>query len=347
MKRILPVLFTVVLLAVMGLSAGCAPKSADCAEVNVFCVGLVTNLGRLQDRSYNQAAWDGLQQAKSAGSADWIASIETVDVRDFGANIDIFAKAKYDAIVTVGASMLNVTVLAANTYPDIYFIGVDQDQSSNQEFNPNLVGLVFPQDQIGYLAGVLAASLTKTGQIGAVLGSDASPAMARYGQGFINGAASVDPSIAPKIVYHNDVSVDKSIDDPEWGAKQANSLVDAEVDIVFGAGGSTGSNALVGAVMRGAYVIGADTDEYYALPVAAPHLYTSVVEMIAQGVADLIEAARNAQNQTAGFPSGNYEGQVGLAPYHDLDSSIPDALKASMAELVQNLRSGDVQTGVP
>ncbi len=340
-------LLTLLILILMGIASGCGPKAANCGDAEVFCVGLVTNVGRLQDRSYNQAVWDGIQQTKSAGTVNLISSIETVDVRDFEANIDIFAKAKYDVIVTVGQPMANVTLAAANTYPDIYFIGVDQDQSANQEFSPNLVGLVFPEDQIGYLAGVLAASLTQTGQIGAVLGSDASPAMQRYGQGFTNGAASINPEIAPKVIYHNDVGVDKSINDAEWGAKQANTLVDEQVDIVFGAGGSTGSNALVGAVMRGAYAIGSDTDEYYSLPVAAPHLYTSVVKMIAPDVAELIQAARDAQNQTAGFPGGNYEGQVGLAPYHDLDSSVPDTLKASMDELVKNLRSGDIQTGVP
>ncbi len=340
-------LLVLILLVGMGLSSGCAPKAANCGEANVFCVGLVTDLGRLEDRSYNQAAWEGVQQAKAAGITSWVASIETVDLRDFEANIRVFAEAKYDVIVTVGADMAADTLAAANTYPDTYFIGVDQDQTANQEFSPNLVGLVFPEDQIGYLAGALAASLTKTGQIGAVLGSDALPAMQQYGQGFINGAASIDPAIIPKILYHNDVSPDKSLNDPEWGAKQANTLVDGEVDIVFGAGGTTGSNALIGAVMRGAYAIGADTDEYYALPVAAPHLYTSAIKLIKSAVASLVEAAKNAQEQTAGFPSGNYEGQVGLAPYHDLETSVPDELKVKMTTLVQNLQSGDVQTGVP
>src|SRR5512142_3030792 len=165
MNKVLPALLVMFLLVMTGLSSGCAPKSANCADSKVFCVGLVTNVGRLEDRSYNQAAWDGIQQAKSAGVTDWIASIQTVDVRDFEANIDIFAKAKYDVIVTVGAPMANVTLTAASADPEIYFIGVDQDQSANQEFNQNLVGLVFPEDQLGYLAGALAASLTQTGQI--------------------------------------------------------------------------------------------------------------------------------------------------------------------------------------
>ena len=345
MKK-LPLAFVLLMLAGLFVP-GCVPKSADCGQPTVFCVGLVTNGGRIDDHSYNQAAWDGIQQAKSAGTADWIASIETVDVRDYEENIRVFADAGYDVIVTVGSAMGDATRTLSNSYPNAYFIGLDQDQSANQEFSPNLVGLVFPEDQIGYLAGALAALLSKSGQIGAVLGSDASPDMQRYGQGFSAGAAATNPEVTATVVYHNDVGLDKTFSDPEWGAAQANSLIDTEVDILFAAGGTTGSNAIVAAVMRGAYGIGSDTDEYYALPVAAPHLYTSVMKLIAPGIVELINAAKDAQAQTSGFPSGNYMGQVGLAPFHDLDSSAPEDIKTRMSDLTQALRSGDTQTGVP
>ena len=337
-----------VFLIMVGLFVpGCVPKVANCGQPEVFCVGLVTDGGTIDDHSYNQAAWDGIQQAKSAGAADWIASIETVDVRDYNENIRVFADAGYDLIVTVGSGMADATRTEASAYPNLYFVGVDQDQSANQEFNPNLVGLVFPEDQIGYLAGALAAFLSKSGKIGAILGSDASPSMQKYGQGFSAGAAAVKPEVNATVVYHNEVGLDKTFSDPEWGAAQANTMVDAEVDIIFGVGGTTGSNAILGAVMRGAYGIGADTDEYYSLPVAAPHLYTSILKMITPGIVELIKAAKDAQAQTAGFPSGNYTGLVGLAPYHDLDSAIPEDIKTRMSDLTQALRSGDTQTGVP
>ena len=336
-----------VLLVMIGLFVpGCAPKSSDCEQPEVFCIGLVTDGGRLDDRAYNQAAWDGIQQAKSAGVANWVASIETVDARDFEENINVFGDAGYDVIVTVGSVMGDATRAAATAYPNSYFIGVDQDQSANQEFSPNLVGLVFPEDQIGYLAGALAALMSKTGQIGAVCASDGLPFMKRYGDGFVAGAAYINPVVKATVIYHNDVGLDKTFVDPEWGAVTANSLIDTGVDFIFGIGGTTGSNALVAAVMRGAYGIGADTDEYYALPVAAPHLYTSVLKLIAPGIAELIKAAKDAQVQTSVFPSGNFIGQVGLASYHDLDSSVPDEIKARMSELNQALRSGEIQTGV-
>jgi basic membrane protein A and related proteins len=344
MKRsrlVLAVLITAIL-----IGSGCASKASNCRLPDVFCVGLVTDVGRRDDRSYNQAAWEGIQQARSDGVADWIASIETVDARDYAENLRVFAEAGYDVVVSVGSAMGEATRAAANDYPDTYFIGLDQDQSANQDFSPNLAGLVFAEDQIGYLAGALAAWMSKTGQVGAVCASDELDSMKRYGEGFLAGVAHVNPEIAATVAYHNDVSLDETLYDPEWGAKTANSMVDSGIDIIFGVGGSTGSNAIFAAVTRGAYAIGADTDQYYAIPVAAPHLYASVMKMIVPGLAELIKASKDAQAGNSTFPTGNYNGQVGLSPYHDLDSSIPEDVKTWVTGLNQELISGETLTGI-
>lgn len=339
-------LLVAVLLAALLFVPGCVPKSANCKQPDVFCVGLVTDGGRRDDRAYNQAVWEGIQQARTSGAADWIAPIETVDTRDYSENIKTFAEAGYDVIVTVGSAMSDATRVAAKAYPDTFFIGVDQDQSANQDFSPRLVGLVFAEDQIGYLAGALAAWMSKTGQVGALCASDAFPSMKRYGEGFLAGAAYANPDATATVIYHNEVDLDKSLNDPAWGAAEANSLIDSGVDIIFGIGGETGNNAIVAAVARGAYAVGADTDQFYALPVAAPHLYVSIEKQIASGVAELIKAARGAQAGGSVFPVGNYLGQVGLSPYHDLASSIPDEIKLRMTSLNLALLTGETQTGI-
>jgi basic membrane protein A len=339
-------LVTIILLAIVLVLPGCMPKLLDCKQPDVFCVGLVTQVGKLEDGAYNQAAWEGVQQAKNNGTATWVASIETVDARDYEENIHVFAQAGYDVIVTVESAMSDATRAAAKAYPDTFFIGLDQDQSANQDYSANLTGLVFAEDQIGYLAGALAGLMSKSGQVGAVCASDALPSMQRYGKGFQAGAAVISPPVEATVVYNNDVGLDQTLGDPEWGAAAANSLIDAGADIIFGVGGATGNNAIIAAVTRGAYAIGADTDQYYALPVAAPHLYMSVLKLIAASVAQLIKTARDAQAGTSVFPSGNYEGQVGLSPYHDLASSVPDNIKSYMSGLNQALISGETQTGV-
>jgi basic membrane protein A and related proteins len=341
-SAIIPTLLLIVIL----LLPGCAPQAANCSQPEVFCVGLVTNTSGRDDRAYNQAVWDGIQQAKASGAVNLASSIETVDARDYEQNIDVFAQAGYDVIVTVGDAMGDATRAAAKAYPTTYFIGVDQDQSTSQDFSPNLTGLVFAEDQIGYLAGAMAALMSKTNQVGAVAGSDALPQMKRYGEGFLAGAASINPAVKATVIYHNEVGLDKTLVDPEWGAATANTMVDSGTDIIFGVGGDTGNNALVAAVARGIYAIGADTDQYYAFPVAAPHLYMSVLKMISPGVAELIKTAKGAQDGSSVFPSGNYLGQIGLSSYHDLDSAIPSEVKLRMTELDQGLLTGSLQTGV-
>ena len=114
MKK-LYILMALVLLASMMLSA-CGPSAAaqpDCTKANVFCVGLVTDVGKVDDKSFNQTAWEGVQKAKTDGNADWIQYIETTDSKDYDKNIATFADAGYKAIVTVGFNLTDATSAAA------------------------------------------------------------------------------------------------------------------------------------------------------------------------------------------------------------------------------------------
>jgi len=329
------------------IAPGCTAVSANCAQPDVFCVGLVTEVGRRDDLAYNQAAWEGIQQAKSVGLADWTASIETIDARDYEDNIRTFAEAGYDVIVTVGNNSSPATYAAAGLYPQTYFIGADQRQAGNPNILPNLVWLVFPEDQLGFLAGAMAAAMTQTNQVGAVCGSDAWPPMKLYGDGFIAGALYINPEVKATVTFHNEVGLDETFTDPAWGAAAANKLVDSGADIIFGIGGTTGSSALVAAEMRGAYAIGADIDQYYASPAAAPRMLTSVLKFIAPGVVDLLKSAKNAQTIKSDFRTGNYLGQIGLAPFHNLASLISEDVRREMSTLPQALLSGEIHMEEP
>jgi len=339
-------LLLVLVLAAALVLPGCASRSSNCASPEVFCVGLVTEVGRLDDHAYNQAAWDGVKQAKSAKTADWIASIESVDARDYGENIAVFADAGYDVIVTVGSEMGDATRSAAGKYPGTYFIGVDQSEPTDQAPAPNLAGVVFPADQIGFLAGAAAALVSQTGKVAAVCVSQEWLPVQLYARGFQAGAEYIDVQVDASVVFHDEVGLEKTFIDPEWGAATANALVDQGVDVIFGVGGTTGSEALVTASKRGAYGIGVDIDEYFTLPVAAPRLLTSVIKNITPATADLIGRAKDAQADLALFPAGNYPGEVGLASFHDLEATVPAALKVRLAELNQALVSGQVRTGI-
>jgi basic membrane protein A len=335
MKKIYAVL--VVLLVAAMLLPACGPSTPDCSKPETFCVGLVTDVGKIDDKSFNQSAWEGVKQAeKDLGAI--VQYIETTDAKDYAKNIGTFGEAKYDVVVTVGFALGEATIAAAKQYPNTKFIGVDQFQS---EVTPGLAGLNFPEDQAGFLVGALAAQMTKTGKIGGVFGTDVVPPVWRYGEGYRAGAMYINPNIEIYNVYHSDVGFDKTFSDPEWGAATAKSMIEKGADIVFGGGGKTGNGAVIGAVEAGALGIGVDSDQYFTLPEAQKGLLSSAMKLITPGVFDLVKLAKDGK-----FPDGNYFGSAAYAPYHDLDGKVPAEVKAKMEEINKALLDGSLKTGV-
>jgi basic membrane protein A len=328
-KMVLPLL-SVLLVASMLLSA-CGGGGGGALKI-----GLVTDVGRVNDRSFNQSAWEGVQQAGEELNAE-VKYIETTDAKDYENNIKQFVDEGYDIIVTVGFALGDATIKMAKENPKINFIGVDQGQS---ETLANLTGLVFHEDQSGYLAGVLAASLTKSGTIAAVLGTDLVPPVVAFNEGYVAGAKSVKPDIKVISTYHPG-EISQAFVDPEWGAATAAQAIDQGADVIFGAGGMTGNGALEEtATHAGLYCIGVDSDQWETVPGAQPCLVSSAMKMITPGVVELAKMAKDGK-----FPGGNYYGAAGLAPYHDFDSKIPADVKSEIERVDKGLKDGSISTG--
>jgi basic membrane protein A len=265
--------------------------------------------------------------------------VETKDAKDYASNIALFGDEGYDVIVTVGFALVDATHEAAAKYPDIKFIGVDQFQSPDVTV-PNVAGLIFPEDQAGFAAGALAAQLSKTGTIAAVLGTDLVPPVVAFNEGYVAGAHYIDPNINIISTYHPG-GLDVAFTDPEWGATTAKQAIDQGADVIFGAGGKTGNGALIETAGHpGLYCIGVDSDQWETVPEAHPCLVSSAMKMITPGVFNLVKAARDGN-----FPSGNFVGDAGLAPYHDFESKIPQDVKDRMNEITKGLKDGSISTG--
>ena len=341
MKKLYLIL-AALLMAAMVLPA-CAPAAAaDCMSEEVFCVGLVTDVGKINDKSFNQSAWEGVQRAEKELGAR-VQYIETTDAKDYAKNIGTFGDEGYDVIVTVGFALGEATAAAAATYPETDFIGVDQFQAEEVD---GVAGLNFPEDNAGFLVGALAAAMSESNKIGAVCGTDAVPPVWRFGEGYKAGAAYADEMLGTTtevfVVYHSDVGFDKTFTDPEWGAQTAQSMMDQGADAIFGCGGITGNGAITQAAQAGAYAIGVDTDQYLTLPEAAPRMLSSAMKLITPGVFDLVKLSQDGQ-----FPSGNYFGDAGYAPFHDLESEVPAEVKTMMEEINAGLLDGSITTNVP
>lgn len=312
---------------------------SNCAAAESFCVGLVTDIGKVDDKSFNQSAHEGAMAA-AAEVGGFYKYIETTDTKDYAANMAQFTDKSYDVIVTVGFLMAEATVTAAKANPNTKFIGVDQFQG---EEVANVTGLIFPEDQAGYGAGYLAGLMTKTNKIGSVLGLEIAPVQL-FAKGFEAGAKASNPSVAVTTVYHP--PADNAFGDPVWGAAEAKKQLAQGADIIFGAGGGTGNGALIEiAKAEGAgtsiFCIGVDTDQWFTVPEAQPCLITSAVKGLTEGTTDLVKKAFDGS-----IAGGNFVGSAGISDYHDFAAVVPMDVQDKVAGVVAGLKDGSIKTGV-
>jgi len=332
------VMLVVSLLVVVSMLLGaCGPTSLT-GGGKIKNIGFSTDVGRIDDKSFNQAGWEGVQAAGKELGAE-VKYVVTTDAKDYFKNIQQFADAGYDVIVTSGFAYGEKTIEAAKKWPKIKFIGVDQAQA---EALPNLAGVIFDEDKAGFLAGALAASMTKSKVVGAVLGTDVIPPVVKFGKGFENGVKYIDANIKVLTAYHPG-GLAKGFTDPDWGASTAKAMIDQKADVIFGAGGDTGNGALLYCAKPEVNVmaIGVDVDQYNTLPGAQKVLLSSAMKMITPGVKDTIIAASKGT-----FKGGNVTGPVGLAPFHDWDSKVPQAVKDKLNQIGKGLKDGSIKTNV-
>jgi basic membrane protein A and related proteins len=312
-----------------------AQAKGDCAT-DFVCIGVVTDVGKVDDKSFNQSTWEGALQAAAnqKGRADYI---ETVKADDYNANIKNFLDKKYDIIVTVGFAMGTATDEAGKANPGVHFIGVDQFKA---EAIPNVTGLIFSEDKAGFMAGALAGYLTKSNIVAAVLGTDKVPPVVAFKVGWENGAKHTNPKVKNISTFHPG-AIEKAFGDPEWGATTAKQALDQGADVLFGAGGATGNGAIAEvAKKKDALCVGVDTDQWNTVPEAHPCLVTSSMKLLDKGVIDLV-----AQWKAKTIKGGIFVGDVGLADYHDLASKVPADVQTKMKALIDDVRAGKIPTG--
>jgi len=338
MRKLIFVGLTVMLVLSMGL-AGCQ-RAAPAARKCKWQIGLVTDVGEVDDKSFNEAAWVAVQQAaKELGLAEeCIGYIETQDAKDYMPNITSFIEEGANIIVTSGFAMGEATNEMAKQRRDVYFMGSDQWYADPQD---NLAGLVFSEDQSGFLAGCLAGLMTESNVIGGVYGTDLVPPVVYFRQGYENGAKYCNPEVEVLGAYHPG-GLATGFTDPEWGHETAASMIDQGADVIFGAGGKTGNGGVEEAAERGVWCIGVDVDQYYTLPeFVRPYLLSSAMKMITAGFVDLIKKVDGGT-----FEGGQIFGGADLAPYHETEGKIPQEVKDRIAEVVHGIQTRGISTGV-
>ena len=336
-------------MVVVALGACAAPTSAPSAKLKV---GLVTDVGGVNDKSFNQSAWDGTQKAGKDFNLD-VKFIESKQPTDYEKNIDQFATENYDVIVTVGFLMGDATAAKAKQYPKIKFAIIDNayfptkgvaycDDTKKDCYVDggltNVTSLMFEEDQVGFLAGVVAGGMTKTGTVCTVSGMEIPPVV-RYVVGYQNGAKWIKPDVKTLNVYI------PSFTDPAKGKETGQSMISQGCDVVFGVGGNTGNGGLLAAKEKGLMAIGVDVDQYNTYPEVKDALLTSAQKNVDVAVYNYLKSVTDGTVK-AGINTANVQNDgVGLAPYHDWDSKIPQAVKDKVAEALKGLKDGTIKTG--
>jgi basic membrane protein A len=299
-------------------------------------VGLVTDIGKVDDGTFNEFAYKGMMRAVQAFRLE-SAFVETQQPTDYEKNIEQLATAGYDMIITVGFMLGEATKKMAQKYPQVRFAIVDFAYDPPL---PNVVGLVFAEDQAGFLAGGLAGLMTRTKTVGMVAGM-AIPPVIRFRKGYEAGVKHVCGTCAVVGVYID------SFTDPARGKTAALSQIDEGADVIFGGGGITGSGAILGAAQAGVWVIGVDQDEYLTTfkkgkAPGASKLLSSAMKRVDNAVYGAIQRAVEGTfvGGTHVFDARN-DG-IGLAPFHDTEAAISAAVKARLQEIATDLRAGKI-----
>lgn len=242
-------------------------------------IGMVTDVGGVNDGSFNQTSWEGLQRANYELGVT-VKYLESKNDADYAPNIETFIDEEYDLIICVGYMLADATREAATNYPDQKFAIIDDASCADL---PNVTCLMFEQAEASYLAGVVAGLATESNKVGFVLGM-ASEVMNQFGYGYIAGVKDTNPDAA--ILQYNA----NSFADAAAGKSAVTSMVTDGADVIFHAAGGTGSGVIEGCVENNIWAVGVDTDQSSLAPA---NMLTSALKRVDNACYDVVQSVLN------------------------------------------------------
>ena len=325
-------------------------SSSPSAAAGSLKACMVLDVGGVDDHSFNQSSWGGLQAANKANPNIKISYVPSSSQNDYTPNLTAETNKGCDSVIAVGGLMTDAVTKIAKKNPNQQYAQIDSASSGK-----NVYGLQYNTAQGGFLGGYLAAGMSKTGKV-ATYGGLNIPPVTIYMDGFYEG-----------VQYYNqkngtNVQVLGWNEKNQKGGTFANSFTDANkgkqitqqfqqqgADIVFPVAGGTGVGSAAAAQASNGQlsVIWVDTDGCVSVPQYCKYFLTSVTKNLTGSVQQYAEKAA-----TGTFPSGNYIGTLqnngtGLAPFHDFDSKVPSDLKSQLDTVKADIISGKINVLSP
>jgi basic membrane protein A len=306
----------------------------------------VTDVGGIDDKSFNATAWKGVTDAQEQLGIEG-KYLESQQQTDYEKNINAFIEEGCGLIVTVGFLLGDATKAAAEANPDVKFSIVDY---AYDPVIPNVQGQVFATDQAAFLAGYLAAAQTATGKVG-TFGGIQIPTVTTFMDGYAMGvkyyneqkgtAVEVlgwDPATQTGLFTGNFESTDD-------GRTFGNQLMDEGADIIMPVAGPVGLGTAAAAMERGGVmIIGVDSDWYNVNPQYGAIILTSVLKNMDKTTLAAVKAVQDG-SFAGGVTVGTLEnGGLGLAPFHFLDPIVTEETKTELEQVKADIIAGKIAT---
>ncbi len=301
-----------------------APAEEEAAPAEKVRIGMVTDVGGVNDQSFNQTSWEGLQALDP--EVFEVNYLESKTDADYQTNINTFIDEGYDLIICVGYMLADATREAAEANPDQLFAIIDDSTIDL----PNVACLMFAQEQASYLVGLVAGSVTESKIVGYVQGM-VSDSMNLFGIGYITGVLEACPDA--QVLQYNV----NNFGDIAGGSTAAKDMITKGADVIYHAAGGSGIGVISACDEEGIWAIGVDTDQASLAP---DHVLTSAMKRVDVASQDISKAVAEG-NFTAGVHMYDLSnGGVDLAPTRDhIPAEVLETVEAAKTAIINGEKS--------
>ena len=318
LKKIVSLATSVVLST--SLLVGCSGKNKGNGgnvsnEKATLKIGMITDVAGVNDQSFNQSAWEGLQKSKQDS--------------DYAANIETFVDEGVDLILGVGAKLAPAIEEGAGLYPDQKFVIVDEELPSDIK---NVKSILFNSQEAAYLVGLIAGKMTETNNVGFIGGMDI-PVIDTFKYGYMAGVKKANSNVQIQDQFAN------SFTDQAKGKAIANQMYGQGADIIFIAGGDVGTGAIEAAKEKNKYAIGVDRDQSDLAP---KNVLTSAIKRVDVGVYETVKDLLDGKFEGGTVTVyGLDQDAVGIAP--TTKNLVPQDILDYVNQEIEKLKKGDIK----
>ena len=310
---------------------GCGNNKSKENTDKSFKIGMVADIGGINDESFNQSTWKGFQDAQEKFGKDKleIKYLESKQESDYIQNIETLMDEDTDLIIGVGYQLKDSIEESAKNYPEQKFAILDETYDTIQE---NVIPVVFKEEESAYLVGVMAAKMSKTNKVGFIGGLPA-PSVVRYQYGYKYGVTNTNKDTQILEQYVN------SFTDQAKGKAIANQMYSNGADIVFTCGGDVGTGAIEAAKENGKYAIGVDRDQSDLAP---KNVLTSAIKRVDVGVYETVKDLLDGKFEGGTVTVyGLDQDAVGIAP--TTKNLVPQDILDYVNQEIEKLKKGDIK----